>query len=378
MKPRRIDPLVTVLFLATIASAPIVQIAVEARRGQWPQALELFRRIPTPDTLRAYERRLEDASWLARTLRPWMQYAQFALLTDAGEKALLGRDGWLFYKPGVQYLTCRQDAPEPAAPAADPLPAILAFRDALAARGIRLLLVPAPNKESIYPERLTRRAQRLPIALCDSTRALLQRLEAAGVETVNLFGTFGAAKHQAEAPLYLAHDTHWSPAGIDLAAKTVAQRILARGWVARGNVEYGERPLPVRRVGDLLRMLRVPPIERRAAPETIACAQVVRAGSGALYRDDPGADVLVLGDSFLRIFEHDEPRAAGLVAHLACELRRPLASLVSDGGASTLVRQELARRPALLAHKKILVWEFVERDIRFGAEGWQIVPLPPP
>ena len=29
-----------------------------------------------------------------------------------------------------------------------------------------------------------------------------------------------------------------------------------------------------------------------------------------------------------------------------------------------------------LAGKKVVVWEFVERDIRFGTEGWQDIPLP--
>jgi hypothetical protein len=24
----------------------------------------------------------------------------------------------------------------------------------------------------------------------------------------------------------------------------------------------------------------------------------------------------------------------------------------------------------------VVVWEFVERDIRFGTEGWQVIPLP--
>jgi hypothetical protein len=57
-------------------------------------------------------------------------------------------------------------------------------------------------------------------------------------------------------------------------------------------------------------------------------------------------------------------------------LGRPLASIVNDGGASTLVRQELHRRPALLANKKVVVWEFVERDLRLGTEGWAKVPLP--
>jgi hypothetical protein len=29
-----------------------------------------------------------------------------------------------------------------------------------------------------------------------------------------------------------------------------------------------------------------------------------------------------------------------------------------------------------LANKKVVVWEFVERDIRFGTEGWQKTPVP--
>jgi len=41
------------------------------------------------------------------------------------------------------------------------------------------------------------------------------------------------------------------------------------------------------------------------------------------------------------------------------------------------VRQQLYRRPELLANKKVVIWQFVERDIRDGAEGWQNVPLPP-
>jgi hypothetical protein len=84
----------------------------------------------------------------------------------------------------------------------------------------------------------------------------------------------------------------------------------------------------------------------------------------------------VLGDSFLRIYERDEPGSAGFIAHLARELSQPLASIVNDGGASTLVRQELSRKSGLLEGKSLVIWEFVERDIRFGMEGWQGVPLP--
>jgi hypothetical protein len=160
-----------------------------------------------------------------------------------------------------------------------------------------------------------------------------------------------------------------------LAAHAVAERLLQLGWVERGKVHYDLKPAPVSRHGDVVQMIRNPWIERLFPAEEMVCSQVLSADRREPYRDDPGSPVLVLGDSFLRIYQGDEPRSAGFIAHLARELALPIASLVNDGGASTLVRQELYRRPTLLAGKRVVVWQFVERDLRFGTEGWQKIPL---
>ena len=85
------------------------------------------------------------------------------------------------------------------------------------------------------------------------------------------------------------------------------------------------------------------------------------------------AQILILGDSFSRIYQTDSPVNAGWIAHFAKNMKRPVASIVSDGGASTLVREKLARKAGVLKGKKLLIWEFVERDLRFGAEGWKDV-----
>ncbi|MGA2865674.1 MAG: hypothetical protein ABSF95_14470 [Verrucomicrobiota bacterium] len=364
-------------FLAVLWAVPLSQAVVELCRGEWPQALALFDQKPTAANLRAYERELEDASQAARWLRPWAQYAQFAWFKDGGEKALLGRAGWLFYKPGVQCLTQRPDARRGQSNATEALAAIVSLRDQLAARGIQLLVVPAPNKESVYPEKVTRRAERQNGVVGGETRRVLSGLKAAGVEVVDLFELFARAKQErTPTALYLAQDSHWSPLGARLAAGAVARRIKEKGWMGAGDLEYEEKSAPVARRGDILRMLQVPALERRVPPEAIPCLQVVRRDNHQPYRDAAGSEVLVLGDSFLRIYEKDEPRSAGFIAHLAKELKRPLASIVNDGGASTLVRQELCRRPALLAKVKLVVWEFVERDIRLGTEGWQVLQLP--
>jgi hypothetical protein len=62
---------------------------------------------------------------------------------------------------------------------------------------------------------------------------------------------------------------------------------------------------------------------------------------------------------------------------VALRLNHPLASVVNDGGASTVVRRQLWRKGELLRGKKLVVWAFVERDIRFGDQGWKIEELPP-
>ncbi len=419
-----------VAFLTAIFSVGLTQVGIELSRRERPRIANLFRKPPTEANLRSLEKQLDDACWFAERIRPWVQYAQFIVLGDCGDKAVKGRDGWFFYKPEVQYLIERSRGRESSSgrsqqvkgPVAeeedsrpllplpevrdDPASVIVSFRDQLAARKIALLVVPAPNKASVYPEMLSARAGASGEPVSRSTRKLLEQLEAAGVEVVDLFAVFAKAK--AETPpdrrvaLYLARDTHWSPEGMHLAARAVAQRVLQRGWVERGTARFDLRPVTVKRRGDVLQMTRVPQIERRFPPEEIVCSQVIRSGEKGvrtlfpgeevivlgdpsrkktsdpffLYRDDPASPVLVLGDSFLRIYQQDEPRSAGFIAHLACELGFPLASLVNDGGGSTLVRQDLYRKPALLAGKRLVIWEFVERDIRYGTEGWQDVALP--
>jgi SGNH hydrolase-like domain, acetyltransferase AlgX len=364
-------------FLAVIMSSGFIQTVSDLRDGERPQVLDVFRRTPTARNLHVYEKDLEKASLVVRRSRPWMQYFQWKVLADAGDNVVMGRDGWLFFRQSVQYLTVRQDK-GPESDPADPMPAIRSFRDQLQARGIRLLIVPVPNKDSVYPEMLSRRAEGAGVVVCERTRRLLDALEKDGIEHVDLFDVFRGLRQEGQPDqerLYLAQDTHWSPEGARLAAVAVAQRALDGGAIIRGDRVYVERPVSVRRHGDLVRMLQVPQIERSIEPETIACGQVVHAGTGSPYRDAPESDVLVLGDSFLRIYQHDEPGSAGFIAHLARELGRPLTAIVNDGGASTVVRQELARRPTALINKKLVIWEFAEREIRYGMEGWEIVPL---
>ncbi len=368
----------TAAFAAVICSAGLSQLILELIGRQTPQVAELFMQKPTKANFRAFEKDLQDNCWLTKRLRPWMQYAQFIFFRELGDKAIVGRSGWLFYKTDIQYII--EPMPETNSSQGDIFPAIVSFHDQLAKRGIKLLLVPVPDKASVYPDMLASRASLIEHPVNSKTLGIIWRLQQAGVEVVDLFAVFELARTGLSpadgTTYYLLQDSHWSPEGMRLAAKTVGQRILDLGWVQKGQVEYILKQVTIKRYGDILKMIQVPLIEQQFEQEHIDCTQVINPIINRPYQTDPNSEVLILGDSFLRIYSRDEPGDGGFVEHLAHELGSAISSIVNDGGASTLVRQQLSRNPGLLTNKKVVVWEFVERDIRFGTEGWQYVPLP--
>ncbi len=160
-------------------------------------------------------------------------------------------------------------------------------------------------------------------------------------------------------------------------------------------------------------MMQIPGLAEEFTPEIVDCEQVADPAFGPLVptgSDRPGtyrypgqkATVLVLGDSFTRIYQYPEPPSlgeltstnpipnaaakptsqrflpgsAGFVSHLMLALKSPVDAIYSDGGAATDVRRKLSTNPEILEGKKVVVWEFVERDIALGQQGWQPVPLP--
>ena len=373
--------ILAIAFFAVIGCVPLSQVAFELARGERPLVAELVSNVPTEQHLRDVENEIEETSWFARNSRSLVQFIWFQLSGQPGENTLVGRDGWLFYLPTVRFLVESFPPSEALQPDfQDPFGAVIDFHGQLADRGIQLLVVPVPGKASIYPERVSSRADPGKIAESSHTLEFISRLNNAGIPTIDLFETFHREPRRDRSTKgghhYLFQDTHWTPEGAELAAQVVAERVLREGWVTAGSKEYIQNPVPVARRSDILRMARSASIERLFPPQEVTCRQVVESDSGNLYQDDPDSPLLVLGDSFLRIYQTDDPKAAGFLAHLARNLKRPVASIVNDGGASTLVRQQLRRNPDLLEGKKLVVWEFVERDLRFGTEGWKKIPIP--
>jgi hypothetical protein len=353
--------------------------------------------------LRKYETELEDQNIVAQKTRPVMQWLQYTLFRDVGEKLVQGNSHWLFYKPGIDYLV-RPYMSDPRSRVVDyndvaltenPIAVIQEFKAQLQKNDIELLVVIVPGKASIYPEMVTSKMKAVQGKPFSHSHKAIRELRESGVQVVDLFAPFTSAKALDSAhgdSLYLKTDTHWKLRGLKEAALQVAQAVSQYSWYsdsAATKAEYITQDTTVLRQGDLTVMSQLSQHESvnntpAFSLEPTLCQQVyavTKDSTGAivqksLYRDNFRASrILILGDSFSRIYQSDAPRSAGWIAHLAKELNEPLASIVSDGGASTLVRQKLARKKNVLKNKKLVIWEFVERDFRYGAEGWKHVEL---
>jgi hypothetical protein len=416
-------------FLLIIFGVPITQVCLQLRQGQRVQFTDIFRYAPTEKNLREFEQGLKDESWFEQTLRPLAQEFLYRALGDTGSKADPGRQGWLFYRPDVRYVVepDRLDAggsegrwlEQPGGTYQDSVvTAIGRFRDQLRERKIELLVVPIPGKPSIYPEMLWRSAAIGGGGVPSPTLSLIQKLNRQGVAVVDLFSRFRKAREEnPKEQLYLAQDTHWTPEGAKLAADCVAEKLRALTWAPPPSVEFRSRRVRVKRYGDILEMIQTRG-QRRNVPEEEVDVDQVLDNTGRLLApsqaERPGTyrypattvPILVLGDSFCRIYQEREPRSLGEIvkavdepstgsggldpspsrllpgsggfpSNLAMALEVPLDFIVSDGGASTDVRRILATNPEILEGKKVVVWEFVERDIQLGKAGWLDVTLPP-
>jgi hypothetical protein len=426
---RKSELVLLICFLAVIAGVPVTQTCIELARHERVQATDVFRYEPTAMNLRQFEHTLEAKSWFQQQLRPQLQRFLFATLHDTGAKGVLGRNRWLFYRPDLRYLVQpdRLEADTSGSKWVQPPDrsthrervekAIVRFRDQLKERGITLVVMPVPGKPSVYPDLVTWRAAGMERQFRSPTLELIEALQRQGVVTVDLFAAFQAARESGgltknTGELYLAHDTHWTPLGAQTAAQAVGAKLRVMSFAPATKKEFRTQGVAVTRWGDMLDMMQIPGLRATFALETVQCLQVLDPALGPMVpgpSDRPGtycypgqqATVLVLGDSFCRIYQYSEPQSlgempaaaatprsgesgakrllpgsAGFISHLALALKSPVDAIVSDGGATTDVRRKLSTNPEILEGKQVVVWEFVERDIALGVEGWEDVGLP--
>lgn len=373
--------------VATIAS-PATSIETDA---------SVFSRIVTRNKglIRELERfgdDAEDATQLAKSMRPITQYL-LASLGAGNEQVYPGRQPWLFYRQGLDYLIepgflePRQLAHR-AAPSdlgdilqPDPRPAILQLKADLDERDIQLVVMPTPVKPTIHPEHFAlgfaNREEPLRPA---STETFIRELEDNGVLVFDAAPVLADAKRRTGVAQYLTTDTHWRPEALELVAAHLNDFVTQNvNLPPTPPVSYFSKQVEVTHLGDIARMLDLPDEQHRYPYESVQLRQIQTADRG-LWQASRSADVLLLGDSFSNIYSLAEMgwgEAAGLAEQLSFLMQRPVDRIVqnADGAFATrqLLGRELASGRDRLAGKRLVIFQFAERE--FARGDWRLVDL---
>ena len=395
------------VFSAIVAAVPITQAWMDHRVPQVATGAtaNAFTRADPPSPiarvitrnrqmLAAIDRftdRLDTDSLLALHLRPAVQLLLTQRLGSGNERVYIGRDDWLYYANDVRHVIGRGflDAGQLARRAAsgdslseavvpDPRPALRAFNDALARRGITLVLLPTPVKPSIHPEQIGLRASVTPVRNVSFSQ-FAEEMRVAGTLLFDPaplladLGTVGDA-------VYLARDTHWRPDAVIAVAQELA-RFLERETPLpqREPISLDTRRVRVSDRGDIVGLLDLPAEWSPYPSETVDVRQILTAG-GLPWRSNLTADVLLLGDSFANIYSLEAMgwgTAAGLAEQLSFALGRPVDRLVQNANGAFASREALARELARgrdrLAGKRVVVYQFATRELTHG--DWRQVDL---
>ncbi|MCF6188217.1 MAG: hypothetical protein L3J49_12190, partial [Desulfobulbaceae bacterium] len=126
-------------------------------------------------------------------------------------------------------------------------------------------------------------------------------------------------------------------------------------------------------------MLDLPETWKPYPQQTVTIERIL-GNDGSMWKADMNAELLVLGDSFSNIYSLDAMgwgNSAGFVEQLSYVLGQPVDRIVrNDQGASAtrrLLSRELARGRDRLAGKKVVLYQFANRELALG--DWRLFPL---
>lgn len=348
------------------------------------------------EAINSFETKLDETSPLLRATLSDVQWFQLRFGGTGNETVYAGAraeddaeaGGWLLLRTGYDHLVGepfldpaalerRRRATDTWRPEAspDPRPALFRLHRQLHERGIDLVLLPVPTKPAIESASLAPGAPR-PLAN-PSFETFRTQMEDAGIHVFDT-PTVLVELTKSGTPAYLRTDSHWSTAAVSAVAESLAQWLEEMYGDELGPADAFWETTPTERQGrgDLWRLLKLPK-HRPLYPEESVTANEVASWDGELWKPDPNATVLVLGDSFVNVYSEESlhwGRAAGFAEQLSFHMERHLDVIARNDGSSDQVRQELARSPERLDGKRVVVYQFATRELSVG--DWPVIGRP--
>ena len=402
---KKISLLLCVFFLGSIFLVPLIQQLIKPTGPIYNEFRSVssiniseddsvFTRIDQKNTfflkgLDLLETRVEEESFLRSLFLPRLQALMFHTLKQGNEKVVVGKGDWLFFRPGVDSITgqpfldeSRQQLryeghelwEQPVQP--DPILAIVDFYNQLQGRGIELIVVPVPIKPSIHADKLSSSF----LGTSPKNRSWNDFKLRLKEKNIRVFDSRDVLHKyvQQHGQAFLTTDTHWLPGAMDDVAKSLADQVTRDFPDLIGGNDYKLQEVLVEGEGDISQMLTLPERTPRHI-QSVEIEQVLNAEK-EFWQPERDAEILLLGDSFTNIYSTMSlgwGRSAGFAEHLNHHLNGPLDLIgKNDSGAYVtreMLSQELARGRDRLAGKKLVIWEFAERELSLG--DWKLIDL---
>jgi hypothetical protein len=352
-------------------SSPVLEADAESNsRPFFPKVREWNKAALA--AMKSFEDRLLENSILPRNLASATQDVLANQLGAGTEQVYPGRDHWLFFRPDIEYAGgvnfMRAQAKK-----TNPVEAIVEFHRELAERGIQLIVLPAPTKATIYPEKFSRRYKPEDALLQNPGFAdFCTQLEEAGVKIFDTAPLLAEAKTKSEKPLFLPGDTHWSPEGVQIVADALAKELEPLLPPAKDQAKFIKLYATdnIRGTGDLTRMLKLQGESAARHDPPVSVMEIHP--NDRMTRINP-TDILFLGDSYANIFSLEAMgwgKRAGLIEQLEFRLSRSIERITINDNGAYATRRELWRRTAAgqnpLGATRVVIYEFAARELLFG------------
>ncbi len=254
-----------------------------------------------------------------------------------------GKDGWLFLQESLLNATKRWN---------DNTPQIIAFKDSLEARGIKLIVVPVPDKLLTVPEQYSEKAKKgikLP-----QYKKWVEKLRKHNVTVIDALDKIKDLHKNlgSETPMFEPYESHCTGPARFVLAKMAADSI-APLLYGMNRKHYPLHDTIVDGTGNLYELLHDKEIEYKIKE------QKVLGTDGYKYRGSKKAPIIVIGDS-----------NAGQGKSYGAQIGAYIASLtsvetftISKVGGGNIGPQMFKGKGSFLEGKKAVVWVFDGREL---------------
>ena len=254
-----------------------------------------------------------------------------------------GQDGWLFLQESLLNATRRWR---------DNTPQIIAFKDSLEARGVKLIVVPVPDKLLVVPEQYSDKAINgihLP-----QYKKWVDKLRKKNVTVIDALDKIKDLQKKlgTETPMFEPYESHCTGPARLVLANMVADSI-APLLYGMNRKRYPLRDTIVDGTGNLYELLHDKEIEYRIKE------QKVLGTDGYKYRGSKKAPLIVIGDSNV-----GQGKSYG--AHIGAYITMATSIetfTISKVGGGNIGPQMFKSKSSFLEGKKAVIWVFDGREL---------------